>query len=68
MPYGEDLWIPWVDLCKLMEEAKLTGKVFYLDNQNLTFTPEELEEKWNKKQFRWGAVNWKLIFIPEGEW
>lgn len=57
-------WIPpWEDLREMMNKAKKEGLIF-IGYQGIKFTADELQQKWNKGRFRWGAINWKLIQPP----
>lgn len=51
---------PWPDLFAMMQKAKAEGLWFHCSDQDLWFSPEDLEKYWEKGSFRWGAANWKL--------
>jgi hypothetical protein len=49
----------------MMAYAKAHDKCFYSSYQALWFTAEQLQESWDRGQFRWGACNWQLRDKPE---
>ena len=50
------------ELQTMAREAERTGKWFHCNYQDLWFSPREIRTLWDKGQFRWGPVNWKLLF------
>jgi len=53
-----------MELSELIEQARQEKKWLELDSylqDDLSFSPDELEEFNKKGQFRWGVINWKLV-------
>lgn len=54
-------------LQKLLEEALKEKKWFYLEYQDLYFSPREISDEWDHGRFIWGPANWELVYPPKYE-